>query len=1199
MTLDTANLGTLMDTELERLTTDLKRRRLHEHVPVVTAAMQAMRRRLADRVFRDYGELVTELAETDDMPEFRAIQEESVWRLLRTRRMFIAATVAQREHAGSALDIETIDHGGDLRWRDGEGSTRAEPRSDEELRELLGDHLKIGAYLGPSQLMDYLVSTGQIEPHERLHVLRYISRYLGECVPPPGGGGGILVAGPEILQHQSVYPVARRLLRREIYQRLIDRGGDDPRTHDQSLSNAGTSAQQILEDIARAVGVEKERHASLFGDLKTYFEQAAALQMPAHMTSSIALPDGSTQILDSWRNRIAVMETMRQRHLYVGSAPGSIKTIIPFWFHERMKAQRMAQGERSGRVLYLGPLEAINELPNRIQPGSAPGKQGQSYYLQDAPGVGVIRGGICNAELEERLKKEVVFFSTSMLHRARGGSRLYERLLECEEDPFTLLVVDEAHFFQGDEIWTRIARELIHGISGLFERGNILFLSGTPATSSLLGLRVQLELLEPIPEGFAEGGSRSRVRNGGGLSPHVLRNQAERLLVIDQPDGWLDQVTPAPYELSREEHAILRMIVQDNTLTHQEKLHRCLLTIRDPALVSGNPDMSSSFQTWHRLQLEEYLSQHDSIIIAEHMQSDRVLRAGKNDSDDAAAALFHHKVQEYCEAWAQSPGGRPVRFHCIHGKDKGTTDRHRAFRDLTAAKQTHEFRTVIVGQSGCFSHGIDLQHTDVMISNQYPWTLAHLEQGFGRIRRGANRESARMVAFYAAGTVEEGIFLHARDVHGELQQCVYGMLPLSERKQHALMQEHEDVDTECPEVASFLDSSDQHLARIQRDLHNIGAHGCWEYWERNRQDLVPLLDREATTAAGDKYRFLASLIADLEHDGLLMPGRYLHTNSLGLSVDRMLRESSPHSERQITSMDPRRFMLDAGMNRLPLGTPMPSTIEGAPADLIGLLRAGTIEPGSLHVVILDGLEQMHMHVPEDGSVDFTERVDSLIGAVRALEPGGTMIIPLPREACTKVEFDAFVEQLQYFGLTVLHQRTGLAQSSDNAGDAPYQSFVVVAMKGEADPDREIIRTFVDPAGLKFTHIMHWAHGDRAERSHRENGRRNRQLPYAILHAQFRIGRHHCGTSLGAQDRAEQLAHLEALRTAVKRVRNLAPTSTEFLSRVSEFRATLVTEGIEYWQYLSGSGGRLAFRLAAYPGYLFFPYDTQWNKIAPL
>jgi hypothetical protein len=822
------------------------------------------------------------------------------------------------------------------------------------------------------------------------------------------------------------------------------------------------------------------------------------------------------------------------------------------------------------------------------------------YYLSDPPSVGLVRGGLKDAKLAEQLGQEYVFVADEMLHQPRRIQRgdevvreeFYQRLLDCDDDPFTLLVIDEAHFFQGDGTWTGIARELIHGIPGLYEQGNILLLSATPA-SSLAGLRVQLELLEEPPPDMAEGGSRRRIGDGNSLDPRMMRNRAERLTIVDDPEPWdREYLHEWSFELPPTEMALQRMITRNNSYTHQEKLQLCLTAVRSPGMVTGNRSMGSSFEAWQQTLLREQLQRHDAIVVAEHHQSKGILHPGEEEDDPD---FFFNRLRADCAEWAQSQG-RELRFHVVHGDVRDMSRRDDAYRDINEAGRTGAFKAVLLGQSGCFDHGINLEGIGCVVCNEPAWTFDKLRQLLGRSR------SARthIYVMYATGTVEEGIFFYARNKYRDTKACLYGDRTIDDAHLRRAMASTEDVDVESPEVSRFLDSPEQHLRRLQRFLHNAGAHGCYEFWEQNRSDYQLLLDSAETSANGDRHRLLASLIEELERARILTPGRFLFTNSEGGAVHRMLCASGSGEGRQSIVLDPVHFMLDRGLNRLRPEDPVPTAIEGTPAHLIGLMREGRIERASLDGVFLDGLEQMHMHAPEDGSLHFTERVEAIIGAVRALRTDGTLVITLPREACTRREFDAFVQQLPHFGLRVLNAWSGQAQSTDNEGDAPFQEFVVVATKTLnteeiADESyRTTVQALVDPSALRFTHIEHWQEqSDRASRTRIENERRRRRLPYALLHSQFRVGHHACGNSLGSELRTTQLQHLADMQSAVERVRHLAQSPEEFLAQADAFRQELMSQGVEYWPYLSVRS-RLAFRLTAYPEHIFFPYDEQWN-----
>ena len=103
------------------------------------------------------------------------------------------------------------------------------------------------------------------------------------------------------------------------------------------------------------------------------------------------------------------------------------------------------------------------------------------------------------------------------------------------------------------------------------------------------------------------------------------------------------------------------------------------------------------------------------------------------------------------------------------------------------------------------------------------------------------------------------------------------------------------------------------------------------------------------------------------------------------------------------------------------------------------------------------------------------------------------------------------------------------------------------------------------------------------------------MPYPLVHDQFSVGRNRFEIDGQQANRAQQVLHLRALGEAVEVVRSYAPTSQEFRSLSALQKAELSEWGVEFLSHLSVTARRLAFRLTAFPGHLFYPYDKQWNE----
>ena len=202
-----------------------------------------------------------------------------------------------------------------------------------------------------------------------------------------------------------------------------------------------------------------------------------------------------------------------------------------------------------------------------------------------------------------------------------------------------------------------------------------------------------------------------------------------------------------------------------------------------------------------------------------------------------------------------------------------------------------------------------------------------------------------------------------------------------------------------------------------------------------------------------------------------------------------------------------------------------------------------------------------------------------------------MVINIPRDGCTQEEFERFCTQtLPAFGCTVVRQWTGEGRSTDNEGDAPFRIFTVVARKTARRTKDEVIGALSNDS-LQFTHSGRW--GETREATRLQNEKRKRKLP-SLIHTKFQLGRNILDSDLASPQRAQQIVHLRALEEAAQVVRSYAANTRDFAALSAEQRAEIAEWGVQFLPQLSTTARRPAFRLAAFPDRIFFPYDRQWE-----
>lgn len=1130
------------------------------------------------------------------------------------------------------LTHRTLEGSAPLRWEmqftpppptNGNGRGRrsqSREHTEEEVREIIRsqnfDLLRLAAGLGVDAAADVLCAMGQVGEEERSRVISFISAYLGQSArPEPLGGPEILRYPRAVLDVPAVHTVARRILLQDLFIHLQALGVDDPDQHTHVRRHVGRIALQRMTDLARQVGVtDPTVHASLFMELSNSLQQACSQPHPNTLVQSLE-ERGQSCPFPSLRQLIAVQQLKDRRHLYVGFEPGLGKTPIPFHLFEQMRAEG-----KHPRMLYLAPPPVIQEIPNRIQPGSSPQPTRDCYYVDPAmaPSVGVVQSGMKNHILEEIAgERDVTFCSYTMLHSPRDLNRRRgeEAELEREErrlidllssQDWDILVLDEAHSIDGNKAWTRLVDRLIHGQTGrgthLSREGYVVALSGSPVMNTIADPVVIHDLFQSPRERRQRYENDLRDTEGRdtaterGLDPRRVRAALnDTLLILDHPEPWLEHVEMLDYPISDREMAFIRAICSNPTLTAKHKIDATTQFLLCPQLVSGDETMPESLLEWMTMQLEHDLGERNSILIAENMRAQGVLRAsdGEDPGPDEVELHLFRKIEQFCQDWAQR-NGIPVNFFTVH-RDVAQADRQRAYADAAQAQSSGEHKTVIFAMSQCLNVGIRL-HIDRIIDLEWPYNSPEIQQLLKRALR-EGQDDVHLTACYSRGTVQEGIYHQAMDKYEDALQCLYGT-GVSDSILRAHVRERQRVDAPESESELFriLDRSapGQRRSIIEQWLHGRGMNGVTQFWDRHRDLFTMLYDEADDMGTGDMQRFLAGLVTGMVDRTSEQNMSILDVNSGGLTLERELRRLGRGGQTQVMSVDPLPLMLERGRTAIHRDDQsrhdIPSAIQASPVEVHRHFQSGRMGAAPYDIGILRNLEQCN-YTASDRTVH--ERARALLNLVKTVRIGGRIVIPLTRTACTNEEFEHFVQEtLPLFNCLPVEGWVGPVRSQDNEGDEPFRGFCVVAEKYD-DVDEQTLRENIREAHFHFSHHSSWATTTEGVRV--TNATRRPRLPFPLRHEEFRLGnRTFTAANARPEVRHDQIEHLRALEQAVQAVRELAPTAREWNALSASERSPLRRRGILYSQELSHTVSRPVFTLRRYPNHLFFPFDPQWR-----
>ncbi|MBI5794058.1 hypothetical protein HZA87_03155 [Candidatus Uhrbacteria bacterium] len=684
-------------------------------------------------------------------------------------------------------------------------------RQDEEFESIVEkiaqqqncDLLRLAGELGIDAAADVLCALGQVGEDERARVISFLSAYLGKSARGESIGlPGLLSYPKAVLDIPSVRMVVRRLLLQDSYEMLLEAGADDPAEFENVRKHAGSMVLKRMQALGKSANVsDPDIHALLFVELKDFFARACNQKHPKNFVKSVRENNVDCP-LPSLRQCIATQLIRERRKLYVAFEPGKGKTPPPFLLAEQIFEET---GKRQ-RILYLAPPVVVKELPNRIRPGSAPKSTRDCYYVdpQQGPTVGVVQSRMTTDKIAETVcENDVVFCPYSMLHSERkikddeeeeekpepGEEALEDDQVDkfidllCSQE-WDMVVLDEATFVDGNKTWTRLVDKLLHGENGkgtkVSREGYMIAQSGTPIMNTVADPVVIHDLfLKPSErrKKYKQDIRRTDGRDTAterGLDPMRVRQALnETLLILDKPEQWLDHVFPCEYNLSVEEESFLRAICSNPNISAQHKIDACMQFILCPQLISGDETMPESLLAWATQQLDTDLKKKNTILIAENMRAESVLRTKKKKDELEPTEMdqhFYERIRKYCEEWSER-NNMPVHFYTVHGKTP-EDDRQKAYEDAALAKKNGTHKVVILAMSQCLNMGIKLE-TERMIALEWPYNSPDLQQLLKRALREGNLD-VFMTAFIAIGTVHHGNYEQSMDKYKDALLALYG-----------------------------------------------------------------------------------------------------------------------------------------------------------------------------------------------------------------------------------------------------------------------------------------------------------------------------------------------------------------------------------------------------------------------------------------
>jgi|GEM_PF-3872517 len=1060
-------------------------------------------------------------------------------------------------------------------------STRPEREDDPESRESPEDirnrweqFIRIAGMVGEKAALEAYRSTGADGPVQTAPPRKILPDALGPCTPPSGGGGSghgpILPEDPQLLKAPVVYERVRLMLLRRVYQHLFAMDIDSPTQGAAILKQAPAEAERFLRKLAAEGGADVSQLNGLLEDIVATIQKAANYIPPSDWVTELEYKNRLMRF-PSFRQRMALVEHERVNPSIVMLGTGKGKSTVPVMcYYEQLRKFEAGEGPKP-RLLIVGPKNSNNQIKHYLR-GDLGGnaKKRHSWYKntvadQDRPTVGHIHADMECADVIAERDKDIVFIDDTILYQPMYQGIVADEIAKADP-PFTTVAIDEFQRGKGGGTVTRAYHKVLHA-PGVTDRMGI---SATPAPNTLADLEELWKLLSPTSEGQD--------------TSELLRDARDHLVHFDRKEDWEGKITgEQPYAMSAGTQRRMQRIrsVEGPARPKINAMHR---------IINASPEFRKFLWDF----LVQQLSRFDSVLVAVRHLSQGVTRSA-SAREGQLPALFQD-LEQRLQQFARERGIEcPLRV--IDGEVNAQTDqRERIFEEARQCQHPGSVKKVVtLGKAECFEEGIDLRDVfQVAVLIAWPYCNSRVQQMLGRFRD----ENIPVIVIYADGSIE----LHIKNWAEEKYRVVSAFLdddpvPDKELKRAA----HAPREPEHSQrIVEDLSSLARKTLQADRRMHGKGVRLHARFWGApRRQELFReqcLHGEESGTA--DTGRYKAVHLVALQQAGVLTEGTVIDAYSGGLSLQRTLGRIAPDTRFDIVNVDPHGYMFGDGVAAAEQESQGSSQgtrwYQGVLRGFKSVREQRDVR--NIQTIVLNGLE-FTSHRPREstnGHSYLTERMRTLLSAVRTLPVGGTLVIHMPFEACTEQECNCMMrDALPELGLEVLREWSGLGTSTDNEGDIPFRIFTIVARKRSsvtAFPEQSCSAT-----ALKMTPFMQWTPHAR-EMINREQ--RHRRIHEPIAHTAFVVGGH--DFSIGEKDAVatqrhrEQADRIAIVVRAVQRIRQAAPTLDAYKVLSQKKRAQLYAEARIQPMELHMEG-RPAFYPIDSEIDVLFPYDPQWGS----
>lgn len=894
---------------------------------------------------------------------------------------------------------------------------------EDQMREKILSLKSVVEKIGGAAVAQYLFSLNLIGDRTVNTLSDLITAHLGDCSSNPLEFKDVPILPIDAMRNPDVYKVVFIHLRDEIYRRL---------TEDAIV---GDAAEQefllgITADYAKHFfNLAEPLHKKMYDELMEYWKTVIHLQSGERMEDRVDDETGTSCPFPSLLQKVSIFEMSREKRQLNASLMGRGKSACPFLTFEYLKEKgEIADGQKLAIVC---PPSMVPDFQKRVT----------KYYKDDrAPSVGVITKDLKNNsdDLKTQLAAEIIIISDTMIDQRRSRKdadgeeiNILDALVDLD---IAYIAADEAHRARNEHSTkARDLQKLCNGRDG--ELGYLQLMTASPLPNRVYDVLTYLKLLYP-----AEYAHIDRI---GNIDPLRLHNTLLKCLInLDPVDKWREEVETIRYDLGQHERAAYEFIRGIRDLSISEKLLMLRQFMLNPKLKTDGVDEQALFECVTSA-LEGDFEETDVVYIAHTELVDGFTRSKTEGVDtwvDKLRAHFGDKVEVLVIDGNTS---------MVKDPETGESERDQIINSNPPAGK----KRIVLVNGSTIQLGISLVHIKAFYRIDSDYNDSGDQQLFRRYNR-AGSDDTKAKEFIGNGTIVEVIQKLAILKAKLTTLALYGGNLTRKHMQQLekLDMEFDDLDVDYSDEAAVFASllledllvGGAYSDRFQRNFHMKGEDSLREILESRGEIIADRMQEDYPYSYhGNNARFTASLIAQLEENGLVPTGarNYLDVYSGMGTMGSLLATSKADADRTVHSIDPNPHIVKYGKR---LSNDIGVLELAANMRQGGLSDLTTFEDGSLDVC----------HINLAFNILFnSQKRDAIRCLSSKLKTGGVVAFTFPAYVGKDNERKSFLKALEHYGFEIQEDYTGAG--SAGKGDQYFENFIVVAKKVSELPVKDL------------------------------------------------------------------------------------------------------------------------------------------------